>query len=84
MLPSLILRGIVDSDPDEDHRVPMVFIARINRFDGTRNQKREPSLGVLLAPTCPPMSCANLATMDSPRPVPPYSRVDEPSICEKG
>ena len=26
MWPSLILRGIVDSDPDEDHRVPMVFI----------------------------------------------------------
>lgn len=45
----------------------------------TRN--REPTPGVLTTPTSPPSRRQNRRTSVSPRPVPPWLRVDELSAC---
>ena len=43
--------------------------------------KVEPSPSTLLTSIVPPSKCASFLVMESPRPVPPYLRVLEPSTC---
>ena len=49
----------------------------------TVNQNVEPSRGTLSTPISPPMSSTSCLLIASPRPVPPYRRVVEPSSWEK-
>ena len=50
---------------------------------GKVNRKREPWPGVLSQDRFPPISCASCREIVSPSPVPPYSRVVDPSAWVK-
>ena len=64
---------------------------RAGRFGGVAcfwkravNQKFDPVPTALLTPIWPSIRSTNPREMASPKPVPPYLRVVEPSACENG
>ena len=59
-------------------------VAGAGRSNRAVNQNRDPWPSSLEKPTCPPMSSTRRATIDKPRPVPPYRLVVVVSACEKG
>ena len=65
-------------------RAPCQRVRPVGLASGTVNQNVLPSPGLLSTPISPPISSTSRCEIASPRPVPPYRRVVEPSACVNG